>query len=100
MAGQRQWPGDSGGRPPGGPPGRARRMAAPVLCPWRASGARLGSRVGVGAHTPPPVRWGGLLGHPRMDGGGNAGVWWVLAANGLQVMAFIGMASYLAPYLM
>ena len=26
--------------------------------------------------------------------------WWVLAANCLQVMAFIGMSSYLAPYLM
>lgn len=32
--------------------------------------------------------------------GRTAGVWWVLAANGLQVMAFMGMASYLAPYLM
>jgi DHA1 family inner membrane transport protein len=31
---------------------------------------------------------------------GIAAVWWVLAANGLQVMAFMGMASYLAPYLM
>jgi MFS transporter, DHA1 family, inner membrane transport protein len=26
--------------------------------------------------------------------------WWVLAANCLQVMAFMGMSSYLAPYLM
>jgi predicted MFS family arabinose efflux permease len=26
--------------------------------------------------------------------------WWMLAANCLQVMAFMGMASYLAPYLM
>jgi MFS transporter, DHA1 family, inner membrane transport protein len=32
--------------------------------------------------------------------GGIARLWWVLAANGLQVMAFIGMSSYLAPYLM
>jgi len=32
--------------------------------------------------------------------GGTAAVWWVLAANGLQVMAFMGMSSYLAPYLM
>jgi predicted MFS family arabinose efflux permease len=32
--------------------------------------------------------------------GGTAAIWWVLAANGLLVMAFMGMASYLAPYLM
>jgi predicted MFS family arabinose efflux permease len=32
--------------------------------------------------------------------GGTTEVWWVLAVNGLQVMAFMGMSSYLAPYLM
>jgi MFS transporter, DHA1 family, inner membrane transport protein len=32
--------------------------------------------------------------------GGITRFWWVLAANGLQVMAFMGMSSYLAPYLM
>jgi len=32
--------------------------------------------------------------------GGTAGLWWILVANGLQVMAFMGMSSYLAPYLM
>jgi predicted MFS family arabinose efflux permease len=45
-------------------------------------------------------------GHPVSVGthvwrvGRSVGVWWVLVANGLQVMAFMGMASYLAPYLM
>jgi predicted MFS family arabinose efflux permease len=32
--------------------------------------------------------------------GGKAALWCVLAANGLQVMAFIGMSSYLAAYVM
>src|SRR4029453_8323821 len=70
LASQRQRPGDGGGCPPGGPPGRVRRMAAPVLCPWRASGTRLGPCVDVGAYTAPPAGWRGLLGHPRVDGGG------------------------------
>ena len=37
--------------------------------------------------------------HFRMVGS-TTRLWWVLAANGLQVMAFMGMSSYLAPYLM
>jgi MFS transporter, DHA1 family, inner membrane transport protein len=50
----------------------------------------------------PPHQSGGAVswGTHVWTVGGNAGVWWVLAANGLQVMAFMGMASYLAPYLM
>src|SRR5215510_12663881 len=32
--------------------------------------------------------------------GVTGGLWWVLAANCLQVMAFMGMSSYLASYLM
>ena len=42
---------------------------------------------------------GSFLAHVQAVGG-QAALWGVLAANGLQVMAFMGMSSYLAAYLM
>jgi predicted MFS family arabinose efflux permease len=46
-----------------------------------------------------PGRAGPFVAHLR-EVGGQAALWGVLTANGLQVMAFMGMSSYLAAYLM
>ena len=75
---------------------------------WRLPFVVLGVLVGIVGGLlwvwgPPSTRPPGAvvsLGAHVWTVGGTAAVWWVLAANGLQVMAFMGMSSYLAPYLM
>jgi predicted MFS family arabinose efflux permease len=47
----------------------------------------------------PPGPVGSFVAHLR-EVGGKAALWGVLTANGLQVMAFMGMSGYLAAYLM